>query len=82
MSAPATPSDNRVSELQSLQLRLARAQEHASAALQAGRPGDRPGEALRRFLAADAEATALARQIRQFATVLGQDAKMLPPGCR
>ena len=80
MSVPATPSDDQIEELRALRARLERAQEHAIAALQAGQPGDRPGEALRRFLAADAEVTALVRRIRRLATSPDQGAQMLPPG--
>jgi hypothetical protein len=52
-------------ELRELRARLRRAHEHAAAALDASPPGRQPGEALKRFLAADAEVVAIVRRIKQ-----------------
>lgn len=63
-SAP-TPSGLAV-ELRALRARLRPAHEHAAAALtNADFPGQQPGEALRRFLAADAEVAAIVRRIKK-----------------
>lgn len=63
-SAP-TPSDLAV-ELQELRARLRPAHENAVAALtNAGLPGRQPGEALKQFLAADAEIAAIVRRIKK-----------------
>ena len=56
-------------ELRELRARLRRAHEHAAAALNANLPGRRPGEALQRFLAADAEITAIVRRIKEIQAV-------------
>jgi hypothetical protein len=61
------PTEDRADELRDLRALLDHAQERAAAALRAGLPGDRPGDALRRFLAADAEVTAIARKMRRLA---------------
>lgn len=53
-------------ELRELRARLRRAQEHVAATLtNAGFPGQQPGEALKRFLAADAEVAALMCRIKK-----------------
>ena len=52
-------------ELRELRARLRRTHVHAAAALSAGLPGRQPGEALRRFLAADAEIAATVRRIKE-----------------
>jgi hypothetical protein len=63
-SAP-TPSGLAI-ELRELRARLRSAHEHAAATLtNAGLPGCRPGEALKRFLAADAEIAAIVRRIKE-----------------
>lgn len=63
LSAP-TPGDLAV-ELWELRAKLCRARKHAAAALNASLPGRQPGEALRRFLAADAEVAAIMRRIKE-----------------
>lgn len=63
-SAP-TPSDL-AAELRELRAMLRSAQEHAAATLaNAGLPGRQPGEALKRFFAADAEVAAIVRRIKK-----------------
>ena len=59
-------------ELRDLRARLDHAQERAAAALSAGVLGDRPGDALRRFLSAEAEVAAIARKMRRLAASGGQ----------
>jgi hypothetical protein len=44
------------------------AEKRAAAALRAGEPGHQPGEALQRFLAADAEVRAIRRRLRKLST--------------
>lgn len=52
-------------ELRLLEGNLTCAEQRATAALQAGEPGHQPGEALQRFLAADAEVAVIRRRIRK-----------------
>ena len=59
-------------ELSRLRAKLVCAQrERAAAALDAGRRGQQPGEALQRFLAADAEVAAFTRRIRRIVSSVG-----------
>ena len=64
-AAPSAPTPSSLAaELRELRARLRRVAEHAAAALDASPPGRRPGEALKRFLAADAEVVAIVRRIK------------------
>ena len=66
MPVSSPPPDDSATELRDLHAALRRARERAAAAaLDGGKPGDRPGDALRRFLAAEAEAAALVRRIKR-----------------
>ena len=66
---PAPTRGNLAIELWELRARLRRAHEHAAAALNADLPGRRPGEALQRFLAADADIAAIVRRIKKIQTL-------------
>lgn len=65
-AVPSAPtSSSLAAELWGLRARLRRAHERAAAALDASSPGRRPGEALKRFLAANAEIVATVRRIKE-----------------
>ena len=64
--APSAPTPSSLAAaLRELHARLRHSHEHAAAALDASSPGRRPGEALKRFLAADAEVVAIVRRIKR-----------------
>ena len=66
---PAPTRGNLAIELRELRARLRHAHEHVTAAMNVDLPGRRSGDALQRFLAADAEVAAIVRRIKEIQTL-------------